>query len=319
MGHYFSDGRNDSIKKYLVFLILIFFFFFFKGLDITRVLRWVKLSHNLCAGFVAGFWQTPFWDGVTRYLPRDRPWLELELNIPEDHSVMISFEQLGVGLEPMLRMRCPRENMVEVKVPSQPSFFERYCDNTKNTLPKLIASASKVLIAYQLTFNPLHVNTGFKLRFSFHKKPARIDFFTDTKQFNCSGQYWPQFKQHFPCNLEKDCDGGEDEAECPYMSRQRCGQNYMAVAGTCFFLERGDRLRSWSEAAKSCSRHNHHLPTLNTREEWEEFQRLLDYKKGLVPFVGLTLGLSRLPNMYVPVCVCVCVFVCVCVYVCVPV
>jgi len=130
------------------------------------VLRWVKLSHNLCAGFVAGFWQTPFWDGVTRYLPRDRPWLELELNIPEDHSVMISFEQLGVGLEPMLRMRCPRENMVEVKVPSQPSFFERYCDDTKNTLPKLIASASKVLIAYQLTFNPLHVNTGFKLRFS---------------------------------------------------------------------------------------------------------------------------------------------------------
>ena len=243
----------------------------------------------------AGFFQTPFWDGVTRYLPPDVD-EDDELTVPDGHSVMVSFQQIGTGTEAEF---CIPDNAAIIRIPDQPSNSHTYCFDTKHTLPLFFVNVSTVNITFQFSFIQSQIYTGFRLRFSFHENPARINFLKDTNQFDCSGRYWPQFRPHFPCNLKRDCVGGEDEAECPYMSIETCGQDYLAVSGSCFILDRNSTVRSWSEASLSCSNSNQHLPALNTREEWEDFQRLLDYQKGIIPFIGLSFGLSRLPNMYV--------------------
>ena len=223
-------------------------------------------------------------------------------------------------------MMCTLENQARIKLPdTAPDDYEGYCDNTKNTNPLYIFGTPMVLIGFRFTFNQLYINTGFKLRFSFHKQNESLGFSYETGKFICNGPYWPQFQQHFPCNLERNCDGGEDEAECPYMSTETCGQDYLAAGGSCYSILNYYKLRSWSEASRYCSSYANHLPTLNTPEEWEKFHSLLNYKKGVTAFVGLALGRSRLPNMYVRararclLSVCVCVCVCVCVRACVSV
>nr|KAG5697926.1 hypothetical protein BaRGS_026864 [Batillaria attramentaria] len=35
-------------------------------------------------------------------------------------------------------------------------------------------------------------------------------------KWNCSVPYWADFRQHFLCNLNQECAGMEDEADCPY-------------------------------------------------------------------------------------------------------
>jgi hypothetical protein len=34
--------------------------------------------------------------------------------------------------------------------------------------------------------------------------------------WNCSVPHWSDLKHHFPCNLQKNCEEGEDEVHCPY-------------------------------------------------------------------------------------------------------
>jgi len=131
------------------------------------------------------------------------PFDEEELNIPDNYNVMLSFEETGLGAEKEFRMTCTLENQARIKLPdTAPDDYEGYCDTTKNTNPLYIFGTPMVLIGFRFTFNQLYINTGFKLRFSFHKQHESLGFSYETGKFICNGSYWPQFQQHFPCNLE---------------------------------------------------------------------------------------------------------------------
>ena len=43
---------------------------------------------------------------------------------------------------------------------------------------------------------------------------------------------WSDFQQHFMCNLNTECAGGEDELDCPYTGH--CGQHRLTVGGRCY-------------------------------------------------------------------------------------
>ena len=242
--------------------------------------------------FLTGFWQTAFWDGITRYFPLDFPNVESVLRVPSGHSVMISFQQHGLSLR---SSKCLYDR-VTVEVPGSPVLGREYCGHTKSTLPQFMEHVAFVVITYFSLGNLSHSNTGFKLQYSFHEYPARIDFISDLDKFDCSGRYWPQFRHHFPCNLETNCVGGEDETECPYTSMQTCGQDHQAVAGFCFSDGRFGP-SSWSEASSYCADHGARLPSLNTPEKWEGFRDLLSYKEGETVFIGLLNARSRRSNM----------------------
>ncbi|XP_070206294.1 G-protein coupled receptor GRL101-like [Littorina saxatilis] len=69
-------------------------------------------------------------------------------------------------------------------------------------------------------------SSGFKLLFSFHKvsrQPSRVN----GGLWNCTVAEWPAFADHFRCNVERECEGGEDEADCFYTGH--CGQGYLTL------------------------------------------------------------------------------------------
>ena len=62
-------------------------------------------------------------------------------------------------------------------------------------------------------------------------------------QWLCSGAEWPHFRPHFPCNLQADCLGGEDEVGCPYVTAG-CGLGRLDLHGVCYRLQSGEG-RTW--------------------------------------------------------------------------
>ena len=48
--------------------------------------------------------------------------------------------------------------------------------------------------------------------------------------WNCSVAEWSEFERHFRCNLETECDGGEDEAQCFYTGH--CGKGRLTLDKT---------------------------------------------------------------------------------------
>jgi hypothetical protein len=63
---------------------------------------------------------------------------------------------------------------------------------------------------------------GFQMEFSFMPRSSLQRL--PSGLWNCSVPGWAELKRHFPCNLQKDCEGGEDELKCPYY---RCNIDFI--------------------------------------------------------------------------------------------
>ena len=125
-------------------------------------------------------------------------------------------------------------------------------------------------------------------------------------QWNCSVPYWPDFKDHFVCNLVANCIHGEDEQHCPYTSAS-CPLTHFRAAGRCFRYVDPDSTLTWNEAGRLCgqgqgrSAYSSYLASFNTPEEWHEVTRLLRLRslrlKTERVFVGLRYVGDALPMM----------------------
>ena len=122
-------------------------------------------------------------------------------------------------------------------------------------------------------------------------------------QWNCSVPHWPDFKRHFPCNLQMDCVEGEDEADCPYMS-PFCPRGYFfSAGGGCFRYFDPKSALTWNEAAEACAESgpSSYLAALNTPGEWFGVLRLLLLRKRVAEvemvYIGLRYSEDVLPRM----------------------
>ncbi|KAL8601648.1 hypothetical protein ACOMHN_003914 [Nucella lapillus] len=88
---------------------------------------------------------------------------------------------------------------------------------------------------------------------------------------------WPDFKQHFECNLVKECAGGEDESECPYIGH--CGQHRLTIGGRCYQLFTRRKYISWIHAHFSCLSEHGYLASLNSATEWQQVTDVLAMRK----------------------------------------
>nr|KAG5697924.1 hypothetical protein BaRGS_026862 [Batillaria attramentaria] len=109
-------------------------------------------------------------------------------------------------------------------------------------------------------------------------------------KWNCSVPYWADFQQHFLCNLNQECVGMEDEADCPYTT-DICGLGRIAVGKGCYIFMRLEEFITWEEASRQCLVHGGVLASLNTPEEWRNVIELLEKQK-------LDVFLDRLENVY---------------------
>ena len=155
---------------------------------------------------------------------------------------------------------------------------------------------------------------GVSLHFSFHPAWQVLEKLADGR-WKCSVPHWSLFRQHFPCDLERQCQNGEDEARCPYTT-QRCGSGFIAGVGngSCYFVVRRDvdldrdldrdreRDLSWLMATEACADQGGYLMSLNSPEEAEGVVKLLMFGRQWMVADGVFLGLhsargSNLPHM----------------------
>ena len=110
--------------------------------------------------------------------------------------------------------------------------------------------------------------------------------------------HWSDFRLHFACNFKQNCEGGEDEQDCPY---RRCQHNGMAVSGRCYFhLKPNTTSASWNDAQLGCRKSGADLASLTSPNEWYDvvyWLRANDDGRQNVLYVGLASVTSQLPHM----------------------
>ncbi|KAK7488828.1 hypothetical protein BaRGS_00019963 [Batillaria attramentaria] len=119
--------------------------------------------------------------------------------------------------------------------------------------PSTAVHVTPVLYWHFIAAFAIKPHPGFNLSFSFHNHTS-VPQQLPGGQWNCSVPYWDDFRHHFPCDLVAQCVDNEDEAACPYSSRQ-CGPGFLEGGGGCHFLILPDYSRSsstWREAANWC-------------------------------------------------------------------
>ena len=141
---------------------------------------------------------------------------------------------------------------------------------------------------------------GFRLQFSFYPRSARPLRLPDGT-WNCSVANWPDFRHHFPCNLQAECARGEDEEQCPYNS-PRCGRGRLSVGRRCYYMRSFQRVEkqvspryaemglvhvSWKAAEERCRQEGGHLASLSSYREMADVRQLLFSSDDVPFFIGM--------------------------------
>ena len=139
-------------------------------------------------------------------------------------------------------------------------------------------------------------NYNHTFLFSFHAQSAVPQLLHDDT-WNCSVTYYDDFADHLACDLFRDCQGGEDERDCPYIS-SACGGRQFEAGGSCFGIsQRNVAGLTWQEAADRCKQLGGQLPVLSRPEKWRAVYQLLRRKVFYLVYLGLSTVPHRLPSM----------------------
>lgn len=207
----------------------------------------------------------------------------VHVEIPAGHSVMVSF--MDFFLE-FTKYACVTD-WVQVSYTDSESThtMDRVCSRTRP--PPFLADA-RVLSVHFVADNERR-GTGFRLHFSFHNGSATPEQFPDGK-WNCSVPYWRDFRYHFPCDLEPECRGGEDEADCPYTT-DLCGPGLVSAAGGCYQYVIRDGPLSWWQASALCQEGGGRLASLHSADQWIVVMELAKLRDFDVTRDGVYVGL----------------------------
>ncbi|KAK7466515.1 hypothetical protein BaRGS_00037390, partial [Batillaria attramentaria] len=200
------------------------------------------------------------------------------LLVPKNHVVMVSFNYHGLTNDRLLYCITPYVTFLHER-------GDIVTGGLRNDCPTRVLSTAvynhSLTVVYEYY---LSRNAGFRMLFSFHpvsQSPHKVK----SGLWNCSVPHYASFKQHVHCNLEVECEGGEDEGgHCPFSS-PACGGG-VAVNNKCYKLWNGPRNGyTWDEARKNCLLKGGDLPTMRTKEEWRAFlnifQRAKKYSKSV--------------------------------------
>lgn len=175
-------------------------------------------------------------------------------------------------------------------------FFRTLPDCCPSALPRLKHKTVSIIVSIRCV-DGLQIQRGQRLRFSFHNRTALPQQFPNGS-WNCSVPYWPDFKQHFLCNFNTECAGGEDEASCPYTT-ETCGPGLISIGGLCYIYRIPQHKISWMDADRLCRLQGATLALLKSDEEWSRVAH--DLRRGIHPrkplFIGLRTSSRRLPAM----------------------
>lgn len=221
-----------------------------------------------------GYVQTPGWSKGQLYPPNVDS--EVRVQVPEGYSLMVSFVDSIVDHPAVLG--CIMD-WVQISYTANGSThaMARSCGRKRPSA--FLVNAEELAVHFVSDYDDS--KDGFKLQFSFHSRSSVPQQFADGT-WNCSVPHWPDFRYHFQCDLQPDCRGGEDEAECPYTS-DICPQGLISAGGGCFRYVIRDRKLSWHEASAECQRRGERLASLHNKEQWTTIMGVLalrDFDEG---------------------------------------
>jgi hypothetical protein len=168
--------------------------------------------------------QTPFYDGVRRLLTFKASFT-VNLTIPSGHQLFVSFPQEKFeGCVTLLADQREGDGKREYccMYPSSPLMYNNTTTTTNNNNNNNAAyltvefwnayNISCCIYQYQSMVFDI---SGFQMKFSFLTSSTTLKVLP-SGLWNCSVPHWSDLKHHFPCNLQKNCEEGEDEVDCPY-------------------------------------------------------------------------------------------------------
>ena len=238
---------------------------------------------------VAGYIQSPLWDGHTPFATGLDSWAVLP--VPRDSVVILSVTEISwVG--------CWTETTLSLHHGGRD---ERH---TCQSSVRAVAIYDKTVHLHFRTGILNHFNNkGFKLAFSLHTLPRILqrasgniqlvqdrfgdtDFYQRDNLWNCSVPFWDDFILHFPCNARWNCVNGEDEAHCPYTNHSMCDIGQIWIAESCY-RHVHKHFPDWMDAAVGCNQRGGALASLQTVDEWETVKTYLAQVDGTSSWIGM--------------------------------
>lgn len=219
------------------------------------------------------------------------------VDVPVNHAVMISFPGHELA-SPVLRKK-GQDCFIKLYAGGNSSshmLWEwcgvRYSGYEEPFTPSLLHTDVLWLHAYS---RQIPTRMGFRMLFSFHNRSSLPQRLPDGT-WNCSVPHWSDFRQHLPCDLQAQCAGREDEAECPFVSEE-CGERQYSLGGQCYLYVIPDQPTTMLDAASQCRRHGGHLVSPHTPQKWNDLMELLSWGSYTLHYLGLRNSVPTLPEM----------------------
>ena len=252
---------------------------------------WIKMT-SVFTSPISGFITSPGFDVTRPCVPNlDASY---NLSVPGEHVVMVSFPYLD--LDDVFN----RRDFVQLTVVNpNGTLGELYNLTEANYIsPLYVFHSAAIVIRFVSGRSQVWPSKGMNLSFSFHPvaaAPQRLG----SGLWDCSvPDYYASFKQHVHCDLQPDCQGGEDEGgHCPFSSPDCRGS--VDAGGKCFLSVDSNVHLSWEAAQTECHRRGGDLAMMKTPGEWEAFWKLYDYGRNWkCAYIGLRLNHTSLTRMY---------------------
>ena len=137
--------------------------------------------------------------------------------------------------------------------------------------------------------------SGFQMNFTFHNFSYLPQKLSDDR-WNCSVDYFEDFKGHFLCDLYRDCNEGQDEMTCPYYSPE-CPPGSFLAGDICVFVSEPIENLQHFDAQAACNLQGGKLASLKTPARLKAYHLVDKYfpKRASKMYVGIYLGSSGLP------------------------
>ncbi|XP_076442765.1 uncharacterized protein LOC143281438 [Babylonia areolata] len=245
------------------------------------------------ASRMTGIVQTPRWNGQVNYPYSMNS--RAVVRTPAHHHVMLSFYSVDLGpvyncQNDMLRVFAEEDAGHALAL----NEIEMLCGDTLLPAARVHKTSGLYFVFRSNTVNQF---PGFRALFSFHNVSSTPQQ-TAGGQWNCTVPHWPQFSQHFPCNLESNCINSEDEVECDYITAG-CGQGVITAGDGCYvFWNLGQDKQTYRMMKEWCEARGGSLASLNTVQEWEDVYRMLHQGHWKRVLVGLQPVPDEWPYMY---------------------
>ena len=258
---------------------------------------WTRMT-PVMTSVKSGFVTSPGFDVTRSYGPFLDAWCNI--TVPVQHAVMVSFPHFAL-LPPDSRSGVFGHGsfvrLFAVGPEGQVEKEHRF-HRTEYISPRLLYSA--VFAVRFVSGDALwdrDLRSGMNMSFSFHPSLAAPSVLA-TGFFNCSVPHYVSFQQHVHCNLQQECEGGEDEgAHCPFSSASCKGQ--VAAGGKCYFPADFDHAVSQRKARAECQQRGADLAMMKTPREWEAFWKIPHITRNWkCAYIGLHLNPRRVHPLY---------------------